>query len=355
MDRKLIMEALSQVNDPELHRSLTSLNMIQDVVIEGNDVTVTVALTTKGCPMKTTIVRSVEEKLQSLPGIGKVKVNLTEMTAKQKLSLFGSKPTSPIADPNGKTQVIAVASGKGGVGKSTVTVNLAAALKQLGLDIGILDCDIYGFSVPRMLGVENVKPNAVEGRIMPVPAYGMKVISMGNFVSDNSPVIWRGPMLGKVLQQFLTDVYWGEPDVLLLDLPPGTGDMALDVARMIPKSNLLVVTTPEKLAAGVASRAAQMADKTNQRILGVVENMSAFVCPCCGEQTAIFGTDGGKELAEQLNVPLLGQIPLTLEARSFGDQGRPIALADESVTAAAFRTLAQKVAEILRITIAAKQ
>lgn len=355
LDRKLVMEALSQVNDPELHRSLTSLNMIQDVVIEGNDVSVTVALTTKGCPMRATIMRSVEEKLKSLPGIGNVKVNLTEMTAQQRMELFGSRPTSPITDPDSKTQVIAVASGKGGVGKSTVTVNLAAALKQLGLDIGILDCDIYGFSVPRMLGVEAVKPNAVEGKIIPVPAYGMKVISMGNFVSDNAPIIWRGPMLGKVLRQFLTDVYWGDLDVLLLDLPPGTGDMALDVAQMIPKSNLIIVTTPEKLAAGVASRAAQMADKTNQRILGVVENMSAFVCPCCGTQTAIFGTDGGKQLAEQLNVPLLGQIPLTMEARTYGDQGRPIALIEDSVTAEAFRTLAQKVVASLGITIGAQQ
>jgi ATP-binding protein involved in chromosome partitioning len=354
LDRKSVMEALSQVNDPELHRSLTSLNMIQDVVIEGNDVSVTVALTTKGCPMKATIVRLVEEKLKELPGIGKVKVNLTEMTAKQKVELFGQKPTSPLTAPNSKTQVIAVASGKGGVGKSTVTVNLAAALKQLGLDIGILDCDIYGFSVPRMVGVEQVKPNVVEGKILPVPAHGMKVISMGNFVNDNSPIIWRGPMLGKVLQQFLSDVYWGEPDVLLLDLPPGTGDMALDVAQLMPKSNLIIVTTPETLAAGVASRAAQMADKTNQRILGVVENMSTFVCPCCGEQTPIFGSDGGKQLAEQLNVPLLGQIPLTLEARTFGDQGRPISLQEGSVTAAAFRTLARKVAATLNITIAAQ-
>lgn len=350
MDRDQVMAALAQVQDPELHRSLVELNMIQDLQIKGNNVTVTVALTTKGCPLKETIAQSVEDKLRSLPGIGKVEVKLGEMSAQQRAGLAGGRLAAPIAAPDSRTRILAIASGKGGVGKSTVTVNLAAALHKLGYDVGILDCDIYGFSVPRMVGAQNARPNALEGKIIPIAAHGMKVISMGNFVDDNAPVIWRGPMLGKVLRQFLTDVLWGEPDFLLLDLPPGTGDMALDVAQLLPNSSLVLVTTPQVVAAGVASRAAQLARKTNQRILGVVENMSAFICPCCGEKTAIFGEGGGKDLAAQLDVPLLGQIPLTLEARTLGDQGVPVALSDGSATAAAYAGLARQVAEAVGVS-----
>lgn len=347
INRDRIMEALAEVQDPELQRSLVELNMIRDVQIDGNDVTVTVALTTAGCPLKDTIRESVAARLAEIPGIGKVTVNLGAMTKEERDELFGRKFNSPLTAPDSKTQIIGVASGKGGVGKSTVTVNLAAALRQQGYSVGILDCDIYGFSVPRMVGIEGARPTVIDGKILPVPAHGMKVISMGNFVPDNSPVIWRGPMLGKILRQFLTDVLWGELDYLLLDLPPGTGDMALDVAQLLPKSSLIIVTTPQVVAAGVASRAAQMSFKTNQRILGVVENMSAFICPCCGEQTPIFGEGGGQRLADELEVPLLAQLPLTMEARTLGDEGTPVAVAGEGILAEAYARLAKRVTEVV--------
>src|SRR5690606_11363707 len=238
-----------------------------------------------------------------------------------------------------------VASGKGGVGKSTVTVNLAAAMKALGHRVGVLDCDIYGFSVARMLGLTG-KPTVIDGKILPMPAYGMKVISMGNFVEGNTPVIWRGPMLGKILNQFLTDDLWGELDYLFLDLPPGTGDMALDVARMMPRASILLVTTPQAVAAGVASRAAYMARRTNQEILGVVENMAAFICPHCGQLTDIFGEGGAQALADELGVPGLGRIPLVVELRKAGDVGVPVAVDDGApeTVKEAFMDLARKVA-----------
>lgn len=347
IDRQKVMEALAEVQDPELHKSLVALNMVRDVQISGNDVKVTIALTTAGCPLKSTIERSVEERLDQIEGIGKIEVELTAMTPEERAQMFASRFNSPITASDSKTHVIGVASGKGGVGKSTVTVNLAAALRKQGASVGILDCDIYGFSVPRMVGIEGERPTVLDGKILPIPAHGMKVISMGNFVPDNSPVIWRGPMLGKILRQFLTDVVWGDLDYLLLDLPPGTGDMALDVAQLLPKSSLLIVTTPQVVAAGVASRAAQMSFKTNQRILGVVENMSTFVCPCCGEETPIFGQGGGQRLADELNVPLLARLPLTMEARTLGDEGVPVAMAGDGPTAQAYAELARKVVAAL--------
>lgn len=345
IDREQVMEALDEVNDPELHKSLVELNMIRDVTISGSDVKVVVALTTPGCPLKDTIRQSVTDRLGEIPGIGNIEVELGAMTQEERNELFGTKLNTPITSPDSKTVIIGVASGKGGVGKSTVTVNLAAALRQKGKSVGILDCDIYGFSVPRMTGIEGAKPTVIDGKIIPVPAHDMKVISMGNFVDDNNPVIWRGPMLGKILRQFLTDVVWGDLDYLLLDLPPGTGDMALDVAQLLPQSNLLIVTTPQIVASGVASRAAQMSFKTNQKIIGVVENMSTFVCPCCNEETPIFGEGGGKDLAEELKVPLLAQLPLTMEARTMGDKGVPVATAKEGVLATAYAELADRLIE----------
>lgn len=342
--REKVEQALSEVMDPELHRSLVELNMVQGIEIDGSEVRVRIALTTKGCPLKDHIAADVREKLEALPGVEKVHVEMTEMTDDQRAELFGTKLNAPIVAPESRTKIIGVASGKGGVGKSTVTVNLAVSLKQMGFDVGLLDCDIYGFSVPRMVGLEDRRPTVIDGKILPLPAFGMKVISMGNFVEEGTPVVWRGPMLGKILRQFLNDVVWGEPDFLLLDLPPGTGDMALDVAQLMPKARLLVVTTPQVVAANVATRAAQMAKKTNQEILGVVENMAAFICPHCGESTPIFGEGGGSEVAERLGVPLLGSIPLSMEARTHGDKGVPVALADGSPSQAAYRDLAEKVA-----------
>lgn len=344
--KEAVVQALSQVNDPELHKSLTELNMVQDIQIDGGKVSVTIALTTQGCPLRDVIAREVEERLRALEGVDEVHVELGVMTKEQRDELFGRRLSAPVLAETSKTRIIGVASGKGGVGKSTVTVNLAAALKQLGYDVAILDCDIYGFSVPRMVGIEGRRPVVVDGKIIPIPAYGMKVISMGNFVEENTPVVWRGPMLGKILRQFLSDVVWGEPDYLLLDLPPGTGDMALDVAQLMPKANLIVVTTPQVVASHVAARAARMAHKTNQRIIGVIENMSGFVCPHCGESTPIFGEGGGQEVADALGVPLLGKIPLTMDARTHGDKGMPVALAEGSPAQAVYRELAEKVAAL---------
>ncbi len=347
INRTHVEQALDQVMDPELHKSLVQLNMVKGIEIDGGTVRVAVALTTRGCPLKDVIAGDVKEKVGQVKGVQDVQVELTEMTKEEREELFGLKLNAPMVAEGSKTTIIGVASGKGGVGKSTVTVNLAAALKARGKDVGILDCDIYGFSVPRMVGIEGKRPTVIDGKIIPIPAHGMKVISMGNFVEDNTPVVWRGPMLGKILRQFLNDVVWGEPDYLLLDLPPGTGDMALDVAQLMPKATLIVVTTPQIVASSVASRAAQMAHKTNQRILGVIENMSTFICPCCGEATPIFGEGGGQKLAEELGVPLIGSVPLTMEARTQGDKGVPVALAEGSPSQAAYRNLAEKVEALI--------
>ena len=345
ISRDAVMEALAEVQDPELHKSLVELNMIRDVKIEGPNVQVTVALTTAACPLKDDIRESVRERLEQIEGIGDVEVSLGEMSQDERAELFGTKLNTPIVAADSPTRIIGVASGKGGVGKSTVTVNLAAALQKQGFRVGVLDCDIYGFSVPRMVGIEGRRPTVIDGKIIPIPAHGMKVISMGNFVENNTPVVWRGPMLGKILRQFLNDVVWGDLDYLLLDLPPGTGDMALDVAQLMPKSHLLIVTTPQVVASGVASRAAQMAHRTNQAVLGVIENMSTFICPCCNEATPIFGEGGGQELADELKVPLLGQIPLTMDARTLGDKGIPAVMEDDTETAKLYAELAKEVAE----------
>src|SRR5690606_38374512 len=327
--RDQILEALRDVHDPEIHKSIVDLNMVRDIQIDGSRVAVTIALTIKGCPLRDEIQRMVAARLLEVPGVQDVDVTLTEMTPEERQAPFGGVKLQkmPLLSPDSPTPIIEVASGKAGVGKSTVTVNLAAALRRLGHSVGVLDADIYGFSAPRMLGLEG-KPTAIEGKIMPMPAYGLKVISMGNFVDNNQPVIWRGPMLGKVLQQFLTDVLWGDLDYLLLDLPPGTGDMALDVARMIPRSHMLIVTTPQTVAAGVASRAAHMATKANQRVIGVVEKMSRFVGPDCGKATPLFCQGGCQALAEELGGDLLAQIPLTLPLREGSDRGVPIVFQD---------------------------
>ncbi len=278
---------------------------------------------------------------------GKKRVHFGEMSPQQRERLSKASKSKTVIGQDSATQILAIASGKGGVGKSTVTVNLAVALHNAGHKVGIIDCDVYGFSIPRMMGVEHVTPVIRDEKIVPVEAHGMRVISVGNFVEGNTPVIWRGPMLSKILEQFLSDVDWGELDYLLLDLPPGTGDVALDVVRLLPKSNLILVTTPQAVAAGVASRAGQMALKTNQRLLGVVENMSVFVCPHCGEQSAIFGEGGGRALAEELGVELLGQIPLTLEARMMSDEGIPAALVPNSIMQESYAALAERVKRLL--------
>jgi len=312
--RQEIIEALETVEDPELRRSIVDLDMVRDITLDGGHVGVTVALTIPGCPLKAEIKRNVEQAVAQLDGVEQVDVSLTSMTDEERKALAerlkgGQESQSPLLQQGTKTRFIAVASGKGGVGKSTVTVNLAVALRELGYEVGIIDADIYGSSIPQMLGVWR-PPTVLENMILPPEERGIRVISMSFFTGGNRPVIWRGPMLGKALQQFFDDVYWGELDYLLLDLPPGTGDMALDVHRLLPESREIIVTTPQETATQVAFRAGQMAIQTDHDIIGVIENMAYFEPEGSGKRQYVFGEGGGSQLAEQLGVPLLASIPL---------------------------------------------
>jgi ATP-binding protein involved in chromosome partitioning len=348
-----VTRALDGVQDPEIHRPITDLGMVKNVTV-GSDGTVDVEvyLTVSGCPLRETIIRDVTGAVSKLPGVSSVRVGLDVMSEEQRQALQtqlrGGKaePVIPFAQPSSLTRLYAVASGKGGVGKSSVTVNLAAALAASGHKVGVVDADIYGHSVPRMLGVTG-RPTPVENMIMPPSAHGVKVISIGMFTKGNTPVVWRGPMLHRALQQFLADVYWGDLDVLLLDLPPGTGDMAISVAQMLPTAELLVVTTPQLAASEVAERAGAIASQTHQRLSGVIENMSYLVCPHCGEPTDIFGSGGGEAVSAALTrisgaeVPLLGQVPLDVRLREGGDAGRPLVLSDpDSPAGLALRKIA---------------
>ncbi|MBV9792430.1 MAG: Mrp/NBP35 family ATP-binding protein [Actinobacteria bacterium] len=341
-----VTRALATVNDPEIHRPITDLGMVKNIEISPDGtVRVDVYLTVAGCPLRDTITRDVTAAVSALEGVSRVRVELDVMSEEQRKALQtqlrGGQPAPeiPFAQPTSLTRVFAVASGKGGVGKSSVTVNLAAALAASGLSVGLADVDIYGHSVPRMMGVTG-RPTQVEKMIMPPSAHGVKVISIGMFKEGNSPVVWRGPMLHRALQQFMTDVYWGDLDVLLLDLPPGTGDMAISVAQLLPNAELLVVTTPQLAAAEVAERAGALATQTHQRIAGVIENMSYLLCPHCGEPTDVFGSGGGETVASALTritgtpVSLLGQVPIDVRLRQGGDEGLPLVLSDAAAPAA---------------------
>ncbi|MFG3252806.1 Mrp/NBP35 family ATP-binding protein [Streptomyces sp. NPDC048172] len=350
-----VRAALATVNDPEIHRPITDLGMVKSIGIAPDGaVDVGVYLTVSGCPMRDTITSNVSEAVQRVPGVTRVSVELDVMSDEQRRELASSlrggqaEREVPFAQPGSLTRVYCVASGKGGVGKSSVTVNLAAALAADGLKVGVVDADIYGHSVPRMLGAEG-RPTQVEDMIMPPSAYGVKVISIGMFTPGNAPVVWRGPMLHRALQQFLADVYWGDLDVLLLDLPPGTGDIAISVAQLIPNAEILVVTTPQQAAAEVAERAGSIAVQTHQKIVGVIENMSGMPCPHCDEMIDVFGTGGGKNVAEGLTrttgaeVPVLGGIPIDIRMREGGDEGKPVVLSDpDSPAGSALRTIAGK-------------
>jgi ATP-binding protein involved in chromosome partitioning len=335
-----INAALATVNDPEIHRPITELGMVDDLTVDDDgNVAVTVLLTVSGCPMKETLTRDVTAAVSGVAGVSTVGVTLGVMSAEQRQelqqNLRGGQPAKEItfARPDSLTKVLAVASGKGGVGKSSVTVNLALAMAHNGRKVGILDADIYGHSVPAMLGVADERPTQVEDMIMPVPVLGMSVISIGMLKPRRDQVVaWRGPMLDRALVQMLSDVYWGDLDVLLLDLPPGTGDMPMSVGQHLPNSEVVVVTTPQDAAAEVAERAGTMASMMHQRVAGVIENMSYLVCPHCGPEHRIdvFGSGGGAKVAETLtsrfgyDVPVLGQVPLDLQLREGGDLGRPI-------------------------------
>lgn len=329
-----ITEALAGVLDPEIRRPITELNMVRGVDVEPDGaVTVGIALTTAGCPLRDTITRDVTAAVDALEGVTSVAVSMTVMTEDERTALRTqlrggtAEPVIPFSQPGSLTRVIAVSSGKGGVGKSTVTANLAVALAEQGLAVGVLDADIYGFSIPLMLGVEH-SPTKVSDMILPPVAHGVKVISIGMFAAPGQPVVWRGPMLHRALQQFLADVFWGDLDVLLLDLPPGTGDIAISVAQLIPGADLLVVTTPQAAAADVAARAGSMAAQTRQNVIGVVENMSWLTQPD-GSRLELFGSGGGEAVAEKLTaslgyrVNLLAQVPLDVDVRAGGDTGAP--------------------------------
>ena len=339
-----IRTALAKVIDPELRRPITELGMVKSVDVEPDGgVHVAIYLTTAACPKKTEISERVTQAVADVPGTGAVKVSLDVMNDEQRTELRkqlrgdAREPVIPFAQPSSLTRVYAVASGKGGVGKSSVTVNLAAAMASRGLSVGVLDADIHGHSIPRMMGTTD-RPNQVESMILPPIAHEVKVISIAQFTEGNTPVVWRGPMLHRALQQFLADVYWGDLDVLLLDLPPGTGDIAISVAQLIPNAEILVVTTPQLAAAEVAERAGSIAVQTRQRVVGVVENMSWLAMPD-GSQLHVFGEGGGQQVAQRLSetvgadVPLLGQIPLDPALVVAGDAGVPIVLSapDSSV------------------------
>ncbi|HUZ53572.1 MAG TPA: P-loop NTPase [Streptosporangiaceae bacterium] len=340
------MQALATVQDPEIRRPITELGMVKNVEVAADGaVRVDVWLTVSGCPLRDTITRDVTGAVCRLAGVTSVRVELDVMSEEQRRELQsklrGGKPEReiPFASPASLTKVYAVASGKGGVGKSSVTVNLAVALAAMGQKVGLLDADIYGHSVPRMLGVTG-RPTQVEQMIMPPVAHGVKAISSGMLKKGNEPLPLRGPILHRLLQQFLADVYWGDLDVLLLDLPPGTGDVAISAGHLIPGAELIVVTTPQLAAAEVAERAGSLANQLHQRVVGVIENMAYLLCPHCAERIEVFGKGGGQQVAQTLSrligsdVPLLGEIPIDLRLREAGDEGVPLVLAEPQAPAA---------------------
>jgi ATP-binding protein involved in chromosome partitioning len=364
-----VLDALRPVEDPELHRSIVDLDMVRRIAVDGGQVAVTVALTIAGCPLRNEITRRVDEAVVALDGVDAVDLDFTVMTDDERATLrekLHGDPAStagsqqahghaegraiPFADPSSTTRVLLIASGKGGVGKSSVTTNLAVALAARGKDVAVVDADVWGFSIPRMLGVEH-PPTVIDSMLVPPETYGVRCISMGFFAQEDQPVIWRGPMLHKALEQFLTDVYWDDPDFLLVDLPPGTGDIAISLAQFLPRSEVYVVTTPQPAAQRVAQRAAFMAQKVNLEVKGVIENMTWFTGDD-GKRYQLFGEGGGEELAKRLGVPLIGQVPLVPELREGGDAGRPIAAVDPDSEAA--RTFAQ-IAHVIDVEMAPKR
>jgi len=356
IDRSLIDAALDRVMDPEIGRPLPELGMIKSVeVAPDGSVQVAVWLTVAGCPMKTEITSRVQREVSVVPGVTSVEVELDVMGEEQRVALRerlqGRKRTNPFLAPGNQTTIIAIASGKGGVGKSSVSAALAALLAAAGRRVGLIDADIHGHSIPRLLDALGA-PTQVDGMIIPPRGHGVQVISMLPFKPGGvtQPVAFRGPMLHRALEQFLTDVYWGDLDFLLLDLPPGTGDMAISAAQLLPRAELLIVTTPQPAAAEVAIRAGMMAGQTHQRVLGVVENMSGFPCPHCGEPVDVFGSGGGELVANTLStelnaeIPLLARIPLDPRLREGGDSGEPLVIAEpEAPASRALRSVADHI------------
>jgi ATP-binding protein involved in chromosome partitioning len=341
--RDAIFEALGQVIDPELRRPVTELDMVRAIEVDGGRVAITIALTVPGCPLRHSFEEQVQRFVGGLEGVESVGLAFDVMSPEEKQALTtklrgGISERSKGIRLDASTRVIAVASGKGGVGKSSLTANLAASFARAGLQAGVLDADVYGHSIPHILGIRQ-RPILVDQMIVPPVAHDLKLMSIGFFLDENQPVMWRGPMLHRALEQFLTDVHWGELDVLVVDMPPGTGDVSISLGQLLPRAEVLVVTTPQRVAQEVASRAAQMAQKTNMRLIGVVENMSGDV----------FGSGGGDRLAAELGVPLLGRVPLDPAVREWGDAGEPVvAAAPESDAAQAIVAIADAVRALER-------
>lgn len=340
-----IRSELAKVQDPELRRPITELGMVESISIDSSTVNVKILLTITGCPMRDRLREDVSRAVLNLSGIEEVRVEFGVMNDEQReqvkrLLRGGREKFIPFAQPESLTRVIGIASGKGGVGKSSVTVNLAVALAARGFNVGLLDSDIYGHSIPRALGIEGVRPTAIDQTFIPVEAHGVKVVSIEMFKPDRSdPVAYRGPLLHRVLEQLLSDAYWGDLDFLLLDLPPGTGDIAISLGQLIPNSEIIVVTTPQVAAAEVAERAGRIAHQMKQQLIGVIENMSPYLPAGSTEKVALFGEGGGEETVKRLTnlvgaeVPLLGQIPFDIALREGGDSGQPIVLSNNSAPA----------------------
>ena len=362
-----LIDALRPVQDPELHRSIVDLGMVRDVVIDKKGtVGLTVVLTIAGCPLRNEIQTRVNTALRALDGVNDVNLNFGVMNDDERAAVrqmlngnpgatAGSAPaqghaegrTISFAQPGSKTRPILISSGKGGVGKSSVTTNIAVAMAALGYKVGIVDADIYGYSIPRMLGTDR-DPVVIDNMLLPPEAWGVRCISIGYFVPEGQAVVWRGPMLHKALEQFLTDVYWDEPDFLFIDMPPGTGDIALSLSQYLPRAEVLVVTTPQEAAQKVARLSAAMAVKVNLPVRGIIENMSWFTGDD-GKRYELFGKGGGQILADELNVPLLAQIPLVNALREGGDDGHPIAaVAPDSEVGKAFFAIAKYIAEDMK-------
>jgi ATP-binding protein involved in chromosome partitioning len=358
-----ILDALRDVQDPELHKSIVDLDMVRDVGIRDGQVTVDAVLTISGCPLKETIVQSIRDRVTALPGVAGVTVNLGVMSQEQRQALIQrlrGGEMHPARRPAfltaaSATRVITVASGKGGVGKSTVTANLACALALDGRTVGVIDADVYGFSIPRMLGVGG-RPTALDQMLIPLERDGIRVMSIGFLLPDEGEaVVWRGPLLHKALVTFITEVHWGDDlEYLLIDLPPGTGDVSLTIAQTLPQASMLIVTTPQPAAVAVAQRAAKMAEKVNMEVIGVIENMSGFTPTPGGPTIDVFGRGGGLRLAEQLGVPLLGEIPLDVAVREGSDAGEPVVKGHPGSPAArVLREVARKVADLVPVGVGA--
>ncbi|MFZ9706893.1 MAG: Mrp/NBP35 family ATP-binding protein [Ilumatobacteraceae bacterium] len=359
-----VIEALRPVHDPELNRSIVDLDMVRDVNVNDGVVSLTVTLTIAGCPLRNEIQQRVNNAVRPLSGVKDVQLNFGVMTDQERAALreklHGSPAATagstqahghsqgraiPFAQPGSKTRPLLISSGKGGVGKSSVTTNLAVALAAAGHTVGVVDADIYGYSIPRMLGADR-DPVVIDQMLVPPQSYGVRCISIGYFVPEGQAVVWRGPMLHKALEQFLTDVYWDEPEFLLIDMPPGTGDIALSLSQYLPRAEVYVVTTPQEAAQKVARLSAAMAKKVNMSVRGVIENMSWFTGDD-GKRYELFGSGGGKSLADELGVPLLAQIPLVNQLREGGDDGKPIAaVAPQSEVGQVFANLARQIVEM---------